>query len=41
MKKINGGRDIPRGPVVKNLPGNAGDKGLIPGLGGSHLPQSN
>jgi len=24
-----------------NLPANAGDMGLIPGLGGSHMPQSN
>ena len=23
--------DFPGGPVVKNLPGNAGDTGLIPG----------
>ena len=26
-------RDFPRGPVVKNLPSNAGDEGLIPGQG--------
>ena len=25
--------DFPGGPVVKNLPSNAGDKGLIPGWG--------
>ena len=25
--------DFPGGPVVKNLPSNAGDEGLIPGLG--------
>ena len=26
-------RDFPGGPVVKNLPSNAGDTGLIPGRG--------
>ena len=26
-------RDFPSGPVVKNLPSNAGDAGLIPGRG--------
>ena len=26
-------RDLPGGPVVKNLPSNAGDAGLIPGWG--------
>ena len=26
-----GNRDFPGGPVVKNLPCNAGDAGLIPG----------
>ena len=31
--------DFPGGPVVKNLPTNAGDKGLIPGLGRFHMPQ--
>ena len=28
----------PDGPVVKNPPANAGDTGLIPGLGRSHMP---
>ena len=28
--------DFPGGPVVKNPPANAGDTGLIPGLGRSH-----
>ena len=28
-----GERDFPGGPVVKNLPSNAGDASLIPGLG--------
>ena len=34
-------RGFPTGPVVKNLPCNAGDIGLNPGPGISHLPQSN
>ena len=34
-------RDFPGGTVVKNLPVNAGDMGLSPGLGRSHMPQSN
>ena len=33
--------DFPGGTVVKNLPANAGDMGLIPGPGRSHMPQSN
>ena len=32
---------FPGGAVVKNTPANAGDMGLIPGLGRSHMPQSN
>ena len=32
--------DFPGG-AVKNPPANAGDTGLIPGLGRSHMPQSN
>ena len=28
-----GGMGSPGGPVLKNLPANAGDTGLIPGLG--------
>ena len=28
-------------PVVKNLTGNAGDTGSFPGLGTSHMSQSN
>ena len=31
--------DFPGGPVVKNLPANAGDRGLIPGPGKSHVPR--
>jgi len=26
-------------PVIKNLPANSGDMGLIPGLGRFHMPQ--
>ena len=33
------GRGFPCGPVVKNLPSNAGDEGLIPG-GGTKMPQA-
>ena len=29
------------GAVVETLPANAGDTGLSPGLGRSHIPQSN
>ena len=38
QKKAGG---FPGGAVVENLPANAGDAGLSPGLGGSHMPQSN
>ena len=34
-------RDFPRGAVVENLPANAGDTGLSPGPGRSHMPRSN
>ena len=34
-------RDFPGGTVVGNPPANAGDTGLIPGLGRSHVPRSN
>ena len=34
-------RDFPGGAVVKNLPANAGDTGLSPGPGGSHMLWSN
>ena len=40
MKSVDSG-DFPGGPVVKNLPANAGDTGLIPGPGRSHMPQGN
>ena len=34
-------RDFPDGPVAENLPANAGNRGLIPGLGGFHMPWGN
>ena len=34
-------RGFPGGAVVENLPANAGDAGSSPGLGRSHMPQSN
>ena len=34
------GEDFPGGTVVKNPPANAGDTGLIPGPGRSHMPRS-
>ena len=34
-------RDFPGGAVVKNPPANAGDTGLSPGPGRSHMPRSN
>ena len=34
-------RDFPGGTVVENPPANAGDTGLSPGPGRSHMPQSN
>ena len=34
-------RDLPGDTVVKNPPANAGDTGLSPGLGRSHMPWSN
>ena len=32
-------QDLTGGPVVKNLPANAGDMGSLPGWRGSHMPQ--
>ena len=40
MMKVNRG-GFPGGPVVKNSPCSVGNMGLIPGLGRSHMPQSN
>ena len=34
-------RDFPGGAVVKSPPATAGDTGLSPGLGRSHMPRSN
>ena len=33
--------ELPGGPVVKNTPANAGDLGLIPGLGRFHMLRDN
>ena len=32
--------DFPGGLVIRNMPANAEVKGLIPGLGRPHMPQS-
>ena len=39
--KGNWHNDFPGGQVVRNPPASAGDTGLIPGPGGSHMLQSN
>ena len=41
IQQIIKGRGFPGGAVVENLPANAGDMGLSPGLGRSHMPRSN
>ena len=41
MPLKNADAGFPGGAVVENLPANAGDTGSSPGLGGSHMPQSN
>ena len=41
MSNINDCWDFPGGAVVESPPANAGDTGLSPGLGRSHMPQSN
>ena len=33
--------DFPGGPVIKNLPANAGDKSSVPGLERVHMPWGN
>ena len=38
IKASTGG--FPGGAVVENLPADAGDTGLSPGLGRSHMPRS-
>ena len=40
-KKKEQKEDLPSGPAVKNPPANAGDTGMAPGLGRSHMHQSN
>ena len=39
-RKLKEDQGFPGGLVVKNLPANAGDLSLIPGLGRSHVPES-
>ena len=34
-------RGFPGGSAVKNPPAKAGDRGSVPGQGGSNMPQSN
>ena len=41
LQKLKACGDFPGGAVVKNLPANARDTGLIPGPGRSHMLQSN
>ena len=41
MCQQNRSRDFPGGLVVKNPPASAGDTGLSPGPGRSHMPRSN
>ena len=41
LQEVALSRDFPSGPVVKNVPVNAGDTGLIPGPGRSHIPRGN
>ena len=38
---FKGKEGFPGGAVVENLPANAEDTGLSPGLGRSHMPRSN
>ena len=39
--KSRGWRDFPGGPMVRNLPANAGVMGSIPGRGRFHMPEGN
>ena len=41
MVKSSDSRDFPGGALDKNPPANAGDMGSNPGLGRSHMLQSN
>ena len=38
LEMRSGEEGFPGGPVVKNRPCNAGDTGLVPGLGRFHMP---
>ena len=40
-QRLEAARDFSGGTVVKHPPANAGDTGSSPGLGRSHMPQSN
>ena len=40
MRKNKNNQGFPGGAVVENPPANAGDTGLSPGLGRSHMPWS-
>ena len=40
LKVLKARSGFPGGAVVENLPANAGDTGSSPGLGRSHMPQS-
>ena len=39
-ESMSAGLPCASGLVVENLPANAGDMGLIPGLGRAHIPQA-
>ena len=40
LKSVKNRGNIPGGPGVKNLPASTRDRGLIPGPGRFHMPQS-
>ena len=37
----DGALDFPSGPVIKNPPASVGDKGSVPALGRSQMPEGN
>ena len=41
QQTLKAAKGFPGGAVVENLPASAGHTGSSPGLGGSHMPQSN
>ena len=41
LECLNNNQGFPGGAVLKNRPANAGDTGLGPGPGRSHMPWSN